>query len=240
MLIHGWSCDERYWRKQIPELANQYRVVTLDLAGHGQSGLRDDYPITAFAQDVAAVVERLQLKQVALVGHSMGGPVALESARLLPHRVAGVVAVDSFHTGFPWPQDEAGMTPFLTQFDKDFHGAAQKMVRDMFGIGADPELIEWVVGDMSQAPKTVGMSAMRHLFQWHRDPATAFDAVAAPIAHINAKGRFGQTPPLSLRNNEEIFWIEGVGHFVPMEAPQRFSETLEMILQGWKFPRRVN
>ena len=57
VFVHGWSCDSRYWRAQVPVFSKNYRVVTMDLAGHGNSGMsRTKYPMTAFGQDVKAVV----------------------------------------------------------------------------------------------------------------------------------------------------------------------------------------
>jgi len=46
VFIHGWSCDSRYWRMQVPYFEGRYRVVTVDLAGHGHSGMtRTDYTV---------------------------------------------------------------------------------------------------------------------------------------------------------------------------------------------------
>ncbi len=74
VFVHGWSCDRRYWSKQIDYFAQRYQVVVLDLAGHGESGLgRRAWTIPAFGQDVVAVVEKLGLKEAVLIGHSMGG-----------------------------------------------------------------------------------------------------------------------------------------------------------------------
>ena len=78
IFIHGWSCDQSYWDKQVPYFARKYKVVKIDLVGHGDSGLgRKNWTIIAFAEDVAAVVNKLDLDQCVLVGHSMGGPVIL-------------------------------------------------------------------------------------------------------------------------------------------------------------------
>lgn len=59
IFIHGWSCDARYWREQLPYFSKKYRVVTIDLAGHGHSGsTRSQYTMKAFGEDVQAVVEK--------------------------------------------------------------------------------------------------------------------------------------------------------------------------------------
>ena len=88
VFVHCWSCDTRtYWQNQVDEFAKDFRVVTVDLGGHGQSGMnRKEWTMAAFGADVAAVVNKLDLKNIVLVGHSMGGPVCLEAARRLQGR----------------------------------------------------------------------------------------------------------------------------------------------------------
>jgi len=88
VLVHGWSCDRSYFQHQLESFSDRYIVVTPDLAGHGESTLgRENYTIALFGADVAAVVRKLDLKRVVLVGHSMGGDVVVAAARLLKGRV---------------------------------------------------------------------------------------------------------------------------------------------------------
>src|SRR5688500_10631395 len=79
VFVHGWSCDRGYWAGQIEPLSRQFTVVAIDLAGHGESGLgRKNFSMESFGDDVAAVVNRLGLQRVVLIGHSMGGDVVPE------------------------------------------------------------------------------------------------------------------------------------------------------------------
>ena len=74
IFVHGWCCDRSYWREQLPYFAEKHRVVAIDLAGHGESGLnRKAWTLDAFGDDVAAVAAKLSLKQMVLIGHSVGG-----------------------------------------------------------------------------------------------------------------------------------------------------------------------
>ena len=93
VFVHCWMCDRSFWDAQVPVLAAEYRTVTLDLPGHGDSGAdRASWSIDGLGADVAAVVRGLELKQVILVGHSMGGPVALAAAPKLRGILRGIVA----------------------------------------------------------------------------------------------------------------------------------------------------
>ena len=76
IFVHGWSCDRSYWKGQLETFSKNFKVVAIDLAGHGESGLgRQAWTIEAFGADVEAVVEKLGLKRVILIGHSMRGDV---------------------------------------------------------------------------------------------------------------------------------------------------------------------
>ena len=97
VFVHGWCCNRHYWEGQAGHFSPDYTVVTLDLAGHGESGHnRTRWSVPAFGKDVAAVVEQLGLDQVVLIGHSMGGPVIVEPIGRLPAAVIGLVGVDTW------------------------------------------------------------------------------------------------------------------------------------------------
>ena len=79
VFVHGWACDRSFWREQLDTFAGDYRVVSVDLAGHGQSKAdRTTWSVASLGGDVQAVVEKLNLNKVILIGHSLGGPVCLE------------------------------------------------------------------------------------------------------------------------------------------------------------------
>src|SRR5204863_2363604 len=86
MLVHGWTCDDTSWAENVPELSKHYRVITLDLPGHGKSGSPKDGKITMdlFARAVEAVRAEQKVDKIILVGHSMGTPVIRQYAHLYP------------------------------------------------------------------------------------------------------------------------------------------------------------
>ncbi len=80
LFVHGWSCDRSYWEQQVAPFSRDFRVVTVDLPGHGESGMgRKEWLMAPFGADVSAVVMGLDLKNVILIGHSMGGAVIFRS-----------------------------------------------------------------------------------------------------------------------------------------------------------------
>ena len=235
VFVHGWSCDRSYWRAQVPHFAERYRVVNIDLAGHGESGgRRATWSMAAFGADVAAVVEHLEVDDVVLVGHSMGGPVVVEAARLLGDRVIGVVGVDTFNdvSQRSAPEEIEG---FLQPFRDDFTEATRGLVRNaMFVPNTDSALVHRIVADMSSAPPDVGFGALVGYFDWfNNEVADAFRELNAPVYLINsdmnptnvAAGR-------EYTSSFEVVLMSGVGHFVMMEDPDTFNRLLSEIVEG--------
>lgn len=228
VLVHGWSCDSSYWREQITALTAEHVVVTVDLAGHGSSGAdRDDFSMRSFGEDVQRVVESLPTRApVILIGHSMGGPVAIEAARLLGERVRGVIGVDTFSSiGLPSPpaaETEARITTFL----KDFSATTRVFVeRSFFKPDADPALRRWIVEDMASADPRVAIAALRGLNAW--DGVAGLRALRVPVVTINADlARTDEARISALAPNFRLVTIAGPGHFLMMEDPARFNVAL--------------
>ena len=99
LFVHGWGINKSYWANQVDYFSKEYRVVTLDLPGFGESGKnRTSWTVDNYAKDISAVLTKLNLKNVILVGHSMSGVIVLETALTNPSRIIGVVGVDNFKT----------------------------------------------------------------------------------------------------------------------------------------------
>lgn len=235
IFIHGWSCDGRYWQKQIPVFAKEYQVIAVDLAGHGHSSFdRSNFSMLSFANDVKAVIDEERIDRAILIGHSMGGGVIAEAARLMPEKVIGIVAIDSLHNveeRIPQSVIDEMVKPFKT----DFKSAAQNFVSPMFPKGTDQQLVDWVKEDMSSAPKEIALNAFRnYLGQYVSGEAAAvFKDINIPVVSINA--RLWPTAPEENKKhikNYQLFYIEGTGHFPMLEKPDEFNMLLEKALNS--------
>ena len=103
VLVHGWSTDRGYWKDQVGEFSKTYQVVTVDLGGHGESGLgREDWTMAAFGADVASVVNKVNPNTVVLIGHSLGGKVSLADERQIYGENRCVVEGVRFKTFVDW------------------------------------------------------------------------------------------------------------------------------------------
>ena len=231
VLIHCWTCDRRLWDHAVPMLARDHRVVTLDLAGHGESGrARKTWTIEAFGEDVKAVVEALRLDRVVLVGHSMGGLVMLEAARRLSGRVVGLVPVDILqNVEDKTPPDQ--VAAFLAPFRADYKAAAEGFVRKyLFVPGSPPAVIGRVVTAATGAPPAIAVACLEAADSY--DAAPAFEALPVPIRAINAD-LFPTDRAANRRHAPQfdLVLMKGVGHYPMLEDPDRFDGLLARVVR---------
>jgi pimeloyl-ACP methyl ester carboxylesterase len=107
VFIHGGAAHAHWWSFLVPLLADHYRVVAMDLSGHGDSGRRDDYRLADWADEVLAVAGDADMADhPVVIGHSMGGFVSIGTAALHGQRLRGIVILDS-PVSAPDPEMEA-------------------------------------------------------------------------------------------------------------------------------------
>lgn len=237
VLVHGWSCDRTYWRGQVEPFAGEFTVVAVDLAGHGESGAgrRQAWTMAGFGEDVAAVVRKLELERVILVGHSMGGDVIVEAARRLQGRVAGLVWVDTYKQ-LRTPRTAEQLRTTMAPFRTDFAGTTRSFVRGMFPRDADPALVERIAADMSSAPPAVALGALESAMSFDREIPGALKELNLPVIAINPD--YAPTDAASLeRHGVEVVMMPGAGHFLMMEDPARFNRLFRSAI-GRLVPQR--
>ena len=227
VFVHGWSCDRSYWKEQLEPLAKNYKVVAIDLAGHGESGLgRKSWTMEAFGADVASVIKKQGLKNVILIGHSMGGCVIAEAARQLPRDiVAGMVFVDQYkqlHT----PRTPEEIQAFAGPLEMNFSDSVAAFVRRMFNPESDSTLIERVAKDMASAPPAIALAAFRSTWAYSNQITNTLKELKLPVIFINSDNRPTDMASME-RNGIHVMIMPDVGHFLMMENPEKFNLLLK-------------
>jgi pimeloyl-ACP methyl ester carboxylesterase len=226
IFVHCGACNRHFWRDQADAFSNNYRVVTLDLAGHGDSGKdRKQWTMLGLAADVRAVADDLHLQKMILIGHSLGGPVSLEAARLMPGRVKGVVLVDVIHD-VDERESVADTQAEVERLRKDFPGYFADLSR-AFSPTSDPSIRHWVEAQAKTADPAATIAL--DLDSPNQDSKQLFANAKVPIRAINSG------PPLSSATNitenrkyadYDVIIINDAGHFIPLERPQEFNQAL--------------
>ncbi|MDJ0460314.1 non-ribosomal peptide synthetase [Streptomyces sp. H27-C3] len=219
VFIHGLGCDASYWDRQVPYFEKDHTVITLDLAGHGRSGKdRPKWSVEAFAQDVAAVVERAGVTDAVLIGHSLGGPVMLAAAPLLGATVRGMIGVDTLHNFDAKRLGAAQLDRFVQTF-VDRPVKAQELFLDT----ARQDLIELVERTREQVGASVVSAAFREMLTYLQDVPKRFDV---PLVLVNSTSWMPTNLAAAHRCGVEVDLVEGVGHFVMLETPDAFNVSL--------------
>ena len=230
VFIHGGLADRTFWDGQLREFAGLHRVVALDLPGHGESGYdRKKWGIPEFGADVKAVIEAEKLSDVFIFGNSLGGPVAIEAALLLPDRVRGVVGVDAFQVL------DRRITPGEAKqraeiFQQDFAGALKQMVRALFHTDADSALIKEVENRMGMASPEAGHAMFLSLAGYEGAVA---GRLTMPLRAIN-----GDLYPTDMEGNRKVkadfdaVIMKHMGHYPMLERPKEFNNLVTEIIAG--------
>jgi len=232
VFIHCWACNRHFWDNQVAEFSKTYRVVTIDLPGHGESGQgRKSYSVESYGDDVKTVVTKLNLKRVVLVGSSMGGPIALEATRRMPDRVVAIVPVDTLqNVEQKVPQEQ--LDAVFQQMQADFKAATTSLLNQFFFSPTTPPAVrERIINEtIAQKPEVV-LPILKAVFSY--DAAPGLREVKVPIRAINAD----RVPTDVTANRKyapqfEVAIIKGTGHYPMLEDPARFNQMLAEILRN--------
>lgn len=251
LLVHGFPLDRRLWAAQVDALAEDYRVITPDLRGFGESEApTGPYPMDLLAEDMRALLRELGIEQVILVGLSMGGYVSLAFWRLYPNVVRALVLADTRAApdtpeGKQNRQDmiqrvqSEGVEPIAEEMLSnvlsnvtlaDNTDAVQQARRMMTGAS-----VEGIVGALQgmmerpdSRPTLPGIAVPTLIVVGEDDTLTPPSEAEAMRDAILGEGRGGT----ATRRVPEarVVRIPGAGHLSPLENPGAFNQALREFL----------
>jgi pimeloyl-ACP methyl ester carboxylesterase len=227
VFIHGWTCNETSWSPQVPVFQKDYRVVTIDLPGHGKSEFVKDKTLSmdVFARAIEAVRAEIQVDKIVLVGHSMGAAVIWQYTVRYPQHVAALVPVDGqlVLAGGPGrgnADQMKGESGLRTR---------ENMINGMTATATSE--IKEKVKKMMLVDASERTAVEASLAMWGpKETGGPFDF---PGLGIYAGKRGGSLAP-NLPNSKSV-GIEGTGHFVMLEKADDFNRLLSDFLATVKF-----
>ena len=239
VLIHGGGAHSRWWDHVAPLLADTFRMVALDLSGHGDSGRRGVYSLRLWAGEVVAVCRHLDRPPV-VVGHSMGGFVGLAAAAVAPEAMAGLVTVDSPVRQLP-PSELALRAERSTRPAPHYRRQAELLRH--FHVAHDPAAPAHVMEHIAATS-----SRRDHLgWTWKSDPRALADTNLGPAGlavlrcpYAIMRAEYGLVPDenaAQLREltggHAEITTLKGSGHHIPLERPLELADYLRDVGGRW-------
>src|SRR5215813_3462473 len=211
VFIHCGGCDRHVWDNQVPVFAKNYRVVTIDLPGHGESGQgRKNWSVESFAYDVNTVISKLKLK-----------------------RVVAIVPVDTLqNVEYKLPKEQ--LDAAVKQLRADYKGAMTGFLNQMLFSPSTPAAVKTrITSEVTSRPPELAIAILQGILAY--DSVPALKEVKVPIHAINT-----DMNPTNLEINRkyapqfEVVIIKGSGHYPMLEDPTHFNELLADYLQQLK------
>lgn len=225
ILVHGWTCNADFWKESVNAFP-EYRVIAVDLPGHGKSDKpKTDYTMEYFAKSIAAVMKEAKIEKAVLAGHSMGTQVVRQFYRLYPEKTLGLIVVDGALRPFAKKEE---MEKFLAPLRADYKKVAPQFVDGMLQPIKDEKLKTEIRVAMLATPDYVAISAMDGMAD---DKIWTNDKINVPVLAILAESPFW-TPDTkefyqSIAPDLDFQMWKGVSHFLMMEKPEEFNREVK-------------
>jgi pimeloyl-ACP methyl ester carboxylesterase len=232
LLVHGWCCDHSYFAPQQEHLARRHRTVAVDLRGHGASDKPvQDYTIAGFADDLTWLAHELELHRPVVVGHSLGGVIALALAARRPALPLAIAACDS--PILPSKEALAGFTSLFAGLRSPSYREVQHALVNgrLFAPHDDIARRAQIVEAMSSAPQHVMSSVFEQVFALDHEAAAR--ACRVPFLYIAADPAQADLEKLreacrGLVTGQTV----GAGHFHQLEVPEQVNAMLDRFIAG--------
>jgi pimeloyl-ACP methyl ester carboxylesterase len=230
VFIHGWSCNLNFWKANIPAFINQSRVIAVDLPGHGESDKPQvTYSMDLFARAIDAVLQDANVERATLVGHSMGTSVIRQFYRKYPNKTRALVIVDMSLRPFNSEQMKQFIDPLR---GPNYKEQAERMIGFISQMVKDKKTLEEIRAAMMSTPQHVMVGAMDAMMD---DAIWKQDKINAPTLAVMAKqpqwdAEYEKFVRELVPGIDYQMW-EGVSHFLMMDEPQKFNDTVLAFLK---------
>jgi esterase len=238
ILLHGMFGCLTSLGNLADELSAGYRVISVDLRNHGDSPHAQQMDIPTMASDIVKLIDELGLSTASLIGHSLGGKIAMQVALNYPHRVTNLVVADIAPVTYT-PRQDPFLQAFLALSSLDIYGRDQAKSIVAEHVQA-PEHQAFLLESLTRKDSGVyglkiNISAISENYATSLAVAPAGYPYSGPVlflkgetsAYIQSKH---QPIMAELFPNMELHVIKGVGHWVHFENPLEFTQGVKRFL----------
>jgi len=231
LFIHGLGSSTQDWEHQLQYFVNDYRVIMLDLRGHGQSDKPGgDYNVPLLTEDVAKLLKQVGETQVHVVGLSLGGWVAYQLAVDFPKLVRSLVVVNCLPELVAHSfSDRVALLKRTVLFRLlSMRTIGKVLAKKLFPKDNQKELRKIFIERWARNDKRAYMATMRGAVGW--SVVDRLGEIQCPCNVISAEHDYfpieKKQKYVSLMPNAKLVVIEGCGHAVPFECPEVFNKVL--------------
>lgn len=231
VFVHGWLGNANWWNGQEAFLKDSYKVVKIDLGGHGKSDKsRKKWSAEQYADDIKTVVNQINTADVILVGHSMSGAYVLQAVLDLP-QVKALILIDTLKDldqVFTPEQAEQYMFGF---YRSDFKAAIEDIMPAYLFVEETPVAIkQQLQNEFLQNDYELAINALKPLYEM--DVQQLSKLISIPV-----RGILSHAEGLDLKSNNKYFKdygcmvIKASGHYPMLEKPEEFNAMLKTVLE---------
>lgn len=231
LFVHGWLGNGEWWNSQQEYFNKKYKIVQMDLAGHGKSDTsRKEWTSELYADDIKAVADQIDSGEIILVGHSMSGAYVLEASLKTP-KVKALILIDTIKDLDETFNDEQAEQYMFVHYRDDFRNAVENILPQyLFADHTPAEVRERLQNEFLQNTSERAIDLLRPLYA--KDFRETASKVTVPVRAINSDNF-----PTHIENNRKYLKdynyleIAGTGHYPMLENPETFNQLLEQTIK---------
>jgi 3-oxoadipate enol-lactonase len=235
VFVHAFPLDRSMWARQEQDLSRNFRIITIDLRGHGESDMPSQpYSLDQAAADVEALLGFLHIERAILVGLSMGGYVLLALHRLSAHRIEGLVLADTKAQADSPEAKQGRLDMAKTASERGQAAIADLMIPRLLSpatINGKPEIVNTLRAMIERNP-VAGITADLQAMSERADSMSLLPSITCPTQII--VGELDVATPLpdarllaDRIRHAELAVIPGAGHLSNLEQPEAFNRVVD-------------
>jgi pimeloyl-ACP methyl ester carboxylesterase len=232
IFVHGWLGNAEWWNNQQDYFKDKYRIVQMDLAGHGKSdSTRKEWTSELYADDIKAVAKHINSPEIILVGHSMSGAYVLEAALKIP-QVKALILIDTIKDLNETFTEEQAEQFLFAHYRHDFKNAVENILPQYLFAEKTPHNIrQQLQNEFLENTSETAIDLLMPLYK--KDFRETASKVQVPVRAINS-----DHSPTNAENNRKYLKdynyteIAGTGHYPMLENPSEFNRILDDILKA--------
>lgn len=233
LFVHGAFIDKDYWQEQLEYFSKTYKVVLVDLAGHGRSDKnRDNWSIQSLGDDIISVIVESGLSNIILIGHSLGGDVILEVADKIPDLITGFIGIDNFKyagTALP-PSITKQIEQALIMMKSDFPSVSEAFARQsLLTDSTDDQIRNRIIKDYKNFDPETGVALLTSSFTYFNRERELLQRLRFKLHLINVDyvPTYEDLLKLYAHSGYLVMNIKGTCHYPMIENPSEFNHLLE-------------
>ncbi len=232
LFLHGAFINKEYWNEQLSYFSKNYRVIAVDLPGHGKSTHnKEDWTGPRFGKDISKFIQELTLQNVIIIGHSFGSDVMLETVAINDTDIIGLIEIDHMkNVGMELPKEVVDQ--IVQGLNADFENTCQQFAKQaLLSEATDSGIVSRLLADYKEMNPEIGIPLLKYGFSYPKREAELLKGLELKLysIHMNYAPTNEESLKKYLGDNYELHIIEGTCHYPMIESPDQLNTLLEKL-----------